>query len=344
MASYLVIAYHDVDFSGGTPGWNYLVAAIGLFIYLHLDCLDGKQARATGTSSPLGQLFDHGCDAFAVHLVLLSMMTSLQLVHDWKVVVSLLYVFIPWWMAHWEEYHTGVMVYGGGIWGVTEALYAVFGVHLYTYVVGPSGWTWKPFASSFTAEELAQNVVSRSLANMQLNELLLLACGLCAISLFWQQASKVYKLSGSKLLLRTTLPLDERGSKELGRWAATSHLAQILWTCIGCGIILMIPMVPKAHTRVLFEIHGIIYALQATRLILAHMAKVPFQIAVWPNVLVSFQVINHALKLHDPVPLAYAVLLCVLVGYIVYITRVIGEICSYLGIKALTIETKQKEG
>lgn len=28
--------------------------------YLHLDCLDGKQARRTSSSSPLGQLFDHG--------------------------------------------------------------------------------------------------------------------------------------------------------------------------------------------------------------------------------------------------------------------------------------------
>jgi len=25
--------------------------------------MDGKQARKTGNSSPLGMLFDHGCDA-----------------------------------------------------------------------------------------------------------------------------------------------------------------------------------------------------------------------------------------------------------------------------------------
>ena len=28
-----------------------------------MDVIDGKQARATGTSSPMGELFDHGCDA-----------------------------------------------------------------------------------------------------------------------------------------------------------------------------------------------------------------------------------------------------------------------------------------
>lgn len=30
-----------------------------------LDAVDGKQARRTNSSSPLGQLFDHGCDSFS---------------------------------------------------------------------------------------------------------------------------------------------------------------------------------------------------------------------------------------------------------------------------------------
>ena len=29
------------------------------------DGIDGKQARRTGTSSPLGELFDHGLDSWA---------------------------------------------------------------------------------------------------------------------------------------------------------------------------------------------------------------------------------------------------------------------------------------
>lgn len=31
--------------------------------YMLFDTLDGRQARRTGNSSPLGMLFDHGCDA-----------------------------------------------------------------------------------------------------------------------------------------------------------------------------------------------------------------------------------------------------------------------------------------
>ena len=40
------------------------MGALATFIYQTFDACDGKQARRTGSSSPLGQLFDHGCDAF----------------------------------------------------------------------------------------------------------------------------------------------------------------------------------------------------------------------------------------------------------------------------------------
>ena len=42
------------------------VCTFCLFMYQTLDAMDGKQARRTGSSSPLGQLFDHGCDALGM--------------------------------------------------------------------------------------------------------------------------------------------------------------------------------------------------------------------------------------------------------------------------------------
>jgi phosphatidylglycerophosphate synthase len=45
------------------PAFTYLIGIFGMFMYQTLDAVDGKQARRTGSSSPLGQLFDHGCDA-----------------------------------------------------------------------------------------------------------------------------------------------------------------------------------------------------------------------------------------------------------------------------------------
>jgi ethanolaminephosphotransferase len=34
--------------------WVYLFGAFALFMYQTLDAIDGKQARRTGTSGPLG--------------------------------------------------------------------------------------------------------------------------------------------------------------------------------------------------------------------------------------------------------------------------------------------------
>lgn len=44
------------------PRWCSVLFAATLFLYQTLDAIDGKQARRTNSSSPLGQLFDHGCD------------------------------------------------------------------------------------------------------------------------------------------------------------------------------------------------------------------------------------------------------------------------------------------
>ena len=48
------------------PAWTYLFTAFSLFAYQSLDAIDGKQARRTNSSTPLGELFDHGCDAVSI--------------------------------------------------------------------------------------------------------------------------------------------------------------------------------------------------------------------------------------------------------------------------------------
>ena len=47
------------------PGWIPMMVAVGMFIYQTLDAIDGKQARRTGSSNALGELFDHGCDSIS---------------------------------------------------------------------------------------------------------------------------------------------------------------------------------------------------------------------------------------------------------------------------------------
>lgn len=66
-----VFGTHFINEDPATPklrNWMFFAEGLCYFAYRMLDELDGKQARRTGNSSPLGLLFDHGCDAFAVGL------------------------------------------------------------------------------------------------------------------------------------------------------------------------------------------------------------------------------------------------------------------------------------
>lgn len=51
------------DLASPAPWWTYSIYGLALWLYSTFDNVDGKQARKTGTSSPLGELFDHGIDA-----------------------------------------------------------------------------------------------------------------------------------------------------------------------------------------------------------------------------------------------------------------------------------------
>jgi len=48
---------------GPVDSWWCFVIAFTYIFYTVMDNSDGKQARRTGASSPVGMLFDHFCDA-----------------------------------------------------------------------------------------------------------------------------------------------------------------------------------------------------------------------------------------------------------------------------------------
>ena len=62
------------EFSSGT----YVFTGIAIFGFMTLDILDGKQARRTGSSSPLGQMFDHGCDSWSCQMLIFTPLQILK--------------------------------------------------------------------------------------------------------------------------------------------------------------------------------------------------------------------------------------------------------------------------
>jgi phosphatidylglycerophosphate synthase len=47
-----------------------------------LDGIDGKHARRTGTSSPLGQIFDHGGDSISTIFLLIGISHAVKMEKD----------------------------------------------------------------------------------------------------------------------------------------------------------------------------------------------------------------------------------------------------------------------
>ncbi|XP_070154391.1 cholinephosphotransferase 1 isoform X2 [Polyergus mexicanus] len=135
----LILVYYSPDARAEPPRWACFLCALGLFIYQSLDAIDGKQARRTGTSTPLGELFDHGCDSISTVFVALSACIAVQL------------GYYPTWMffqcfcamtlfycAHWQTYVSGSLRFGKV--DVTEAQFTIITIHLISAIFGPEIW------------------------------------------------------------------------------------------------------------------------------------------------------------------------------------------------------------
>lgn len=72
IASYANMLRYDYTFTKELPSSAFYFASVCIFAYSTLDAIDGKQARRTKSSSPLGQLFDHGCDSFSLTFFILA--------------------------------------------------------------------------------------------------------------------------------------------------------------------------------------------------------------------------------------------------------------------------------
>lgn len=110
-----------------------------MFFYQSMDAIDGKQARRTGTSGPLGQLFDHGVDTLNTTLAGLLTLQALGLGRGWWSAVSLLTVYINFYLTTWEEYHTHTL-YLGYINGPSDGIVAVCLAYCWTAVKGVKWW------------------------------------------------------------------------------------------------------------------------------------------------------------------------------------------------------------
>lgn len=106
------------------------------YFLVRLDGIDGKQARRTGTSGPLGELFDHGLDSYTAGIIPVTMYSifgrsTAYSLSPYRMYFILWNILINFHLPHWEKYNTGVLFlplgYDFSMWG-TIITFLVTGV------------------------------------------------------------------------------------------------------------------------------------------------------------------------------------------------------------------------
>ncbi|KAL3286342.1 hypothetical protein HHI36_000850 [Cryptolaemus montrouzieri] len=110
------------------------------------DGIDGKQARKTSTSGPLGELFDHGLDSYSVSLVPIAMFSifgrneNYYSLNVYRLFLMMCNIVGNFFSPHFEKYNTGLLFlpwgYDFSMWG-TIIVFGISGIY------GPEIWHFK---------------------------------------------------------------------------------------------------------------------------------------------------------------------------------------------------------
>ncbi|XP_056646305.1 cholinephosphotransferase 1 isoform X4 [Diorhabda carinulata] len=306
----LLLTWYSPDAKIEAPRWACALCALGLFIYQSLDAIDGKQARRTNSSNPLGELFDHGCDSISTVFVALSACTAVQL------------GYYPGWMffqcfcamtlfycAHWQTYVSGTLRFGKI--DVTEAQCTIIVILMISAVFGPNVWSTKIFSDSFE---------------------MWYAIPISTISV------------GTVTMYHHVITVFTGG---IGKNGSTVAGTSVLSPIIPFSMVLVPAfIIYKKSTQEIYQNHPALYILAfgfvaakvTNRLVVAHMTKSEMDYTDWalmgPAMLFLNQYFNTFINEY------YVLWLClvwVLIDLLRYCTQICLEICDYLHLQLFRI-------
>ncbi|XP_013396687.1 choline/ethanolaminephosphotransferase 1-like isoform X2 [Lingula anatina] len=317
VATSLVLVYYSPDAKHAIPAGALLLCALGLFIYQSLDAIDGKQARRTNSSSPLGELFDHGCDSISTVFVMLATALTMQTGTnpDWLFLQCFAATFF-FYAAHWQTYVTGTMRFGRI--DVTEAQIVMIAVYITTSVVGHDIWA---FQVPLIGYELKHLMIISSIA---------------VTTLSMSESFSIILLEGG-------------AGKNGSTIAGTSVLSPVI--PIGTILVMAYTIYKKSATHI-FENHPCLYIIAfglagakvTNKLVVAHMTKSAMSMLdssmIGPGMLFLNQYFNTIL---DEYLVLWLCLLWTLVDLCRYSVFVCVQICDYMDIYCFKITSLEKE-
>ena len=139
----MTVWYCGMDLECRLPDWSMIFSCFLYFTWLILDNIDGKQARRTHTSSPLGLMFDHQVDAINVTITTTYLSNVLMAPHH-----SLIYWFIgafPFYYTTWETNYTGSMSFPL-ISAASEGCILIGLLCFMFYIIGPEYFIFNTYS------------------------------------------------------------------------------------------------------------------------------------------------------------------------------------------------------
>jgi ethanolaminephosphotransferase len=295
--------------------WN----CVSMLLYQTFDNMDGKQARRTGSTSALGLLFDHGCDAInslfgsANWIVAMALHPRDDALACW---ILLLGPYSLFFVGTWEEYYTGSLVLPI-VNGPNEGLLGGALLSFASYCFGPTYWqetTWSTNLASLVRWKAALPILRNA-------DWVILA------SLFGFMQECILKIAN---VVRRFGP---RSVSTLLPFLGLSGCTLVLMVTDSCWFIM-----PRAFLHLVASL----FVEMTTALMLAHMCGTPYRAWRWtllPLLALTLTNVISSRHLDPDVWVWYAAASCM---YLALKTcLVINEICELLQIWCFDIVTKR---
>ncbi|KAK2741886.1 hypothetical protein FQN57_005445 [Myotisia sp. PD_48] len=294
-----------------------------------MDNVDGKQARRTGTSSPLGELFDHGIDSLNCTLASLLEVAAMGQGATKIGAFTTLIPCLPMFFSTWETYHTHTL-YLGYFNGPTEGLIIATSIIIAAGYYGPEIYS-RPLADAFGNKETFGTTTFLDLWVIVI---------LVSFSIAHFPAC-VYNV------IRTR---QKKGLPVLPVF--------LEWTPIVVSSVSAVSWVYSPYSSILRDNHLVLFAIamsfvfgrMTTKIILAHLTKQPFPYwTVLITPLIGGAILTNLPRIGLPAVSAgielwylWAYLVFAFVGYAHWALFVIDRITTFLGINCLTIKHLRK--
>ncbi|KAI9472330.1 MAG: hypothetical protein EXX96DRAFT_583661 [Benjaminiella poitrasii] len=319
----IIICIWSPDLSPDAPNWIHFSFAAGLWLYSTFDNVDGRQARRTATSSPLGELFDHGCDAVNCTFVALLQTAALGLGHSWLAIVLLFVTIAGFYLSTAEEYYTGVL-YLGYVNGPTEGILVTCLAFVWSGIYGASSWhvsvqeklPWLNFLPDMTFAELFVWAMTAFF--------LITHLPVCIYSI--AKACNEKGLFKRNVFFTIFVPL--------------VIPACFIWVWLSHSTIFK-----EKHVIAFVVYIGILFGEMASDIILAHLTKSAFprfrKIYISLLTISALVVLGQRFGYNYEYELLMVLCLVTAVSYIVRAVKIINAFCSFLNIRCLVIPSQQ---